>query len=138
MKNGKESYKNNKFKISAPTWNEKCEVSDWSYCISDIPDYFECILKKHVEKINDNNLSTKVCKNKIESRTTFKSKTGYYLEPLAHETVKLLGSITDKITKDKNGENMPHLEITEVVLVLCNIVKNDYQQHSKVLYTFVL
>ena len=95
-------------------------------------------MKKHVEKINDNNLSTKVYKNKIESRTTFKSKTGYYLEPLAHETVKLLGSITDKITKDKNGENMPHLEITEVVLVLCNIVKNDYQQHSKVLYTFVL
>ena len=42
-----------------------------------------------------------------------------------------------KITKDKNGENIPHLEITEVVLVHCNIVKNDYQQHSRVLYTFV-
>ena len=137
-KNGKESYKNNKFKISAPTWNEECEVSDWSYSISDVPDYFEYILKKHVEKINDNNLSIKIYKNKIENRITFKSKTGYYLEPLAHETVKLLGSITDKITKDKNEENMPHLEITEVVLVLCNIVKNDYQQDSKVLYTFVL
>ena len=52
--------------------------------------------------------------------------------------MKLLGSTKNKITKDKNGENVPHLEITEVVLVHCNIVNNDYQQDSKVLYTFVL
>ena len=51
--------------------------------------------------------------------------------------MKLLGSTKNKITKDKNGENVPHLEITEVVLVHCNIVNNDYQQDSKVLYTFV-
>ena len=51
--------------------------------------------------------------------------------------MKLLGSTENKITKDKNGENVPHLEITEVVLVHCNIVNNDYQQDSKVLYTFV-
>ena len=50
---------------------------------------------------------------------------------------KLLGSTKNKITKDKIGENVPHLEITEVVLVHCNIVKNDYQQDSRVLYTFV-
>ena len=51
--------------------------------------------------------------------------------------MKLLGSTENKITKDKNGENVPHLEITEVVLVHCDIVNNDYQQDSRVLYTFV-
>ena len=51
--------------------------------------------------------------------------------------MKLLGSTENKITKDKNGENVPHLESTEVVLVHCNIVNNDYQQDSRVLYTFV-
>ena len=51
--------------------------------------------------------------------------------------MKLLGSTENKITKDKNGENVPHLEITEVVLVHCNIVDNGYQQESRVLYTFV-
>ena len=51
--------------------------------------------------------------------------------------MKLLTSTKSKITKDKNGENVPHLEITEVVLVYCNIVNNDYQQDSRVLYTFV-
>ena len=51
--------------------------------------------------------------------------------------MKLLGSTENKTTKDKNGENVPHLEITEVVLVHCYIVKNDYQQHSRVLYMFV-
>ena len=52
--------------------------------------------------------------------------------------MKLLGSTKSKITKDENGENVPHLEITEVVLVFCNIVNNDYQQGSRVLYTFIL
>ena len=51
--------------------------------------------------------------------------------------MKLLGSTENKITKDKNGENVPHLEITEVVLVHCNVANNDYQQDSRVLYTFV-
>ena len=51
--------------------------------------------------------------------------------------MKLLGSSENKITKDKNGENMSHIEITEVILVHCNIVNNDYQQDSRVLYTFV-
>ena len=51
--------------------------------------------------------------------------------------MKLLRSTKNKITKDKNGENVPHLEITEVVLVHCNIVNNDYQQDSRILYTFV-
>ena len=51
--------------------------------------------------------------------------------------MKLLQSTENKITKDKNGENVPHLEITEVVRVHCNMVNNDYQQDSRVLYTFV-
>ena len=63
--------------------------------------------------------------------------TEYYLEGLTPETMKLLGSTKSKIKKDKNDENMPHVEITEVVLIHCNIVNNDYQQDSRVLYTFV-
>ena len=53
------------------------------------------------------------------------------------ETMKLLGSIKDKITKDENSENVPHLEITEVVLIHCNIINSNYQQDSRILYTFV-
>ena len=68
---------------------------------------------------------------------TFKIKNGYILEILTPEIMKLLGSTGNKITKDKNGENVPHLKITEVVLVYCNIVNNDYQRDSRVLYTFV-
>ena len=52
------------------------------------------------------------------------------------ETMKLLGSTENKITNDKNDDNVPHLEIEKVVLVHCNIVNNDYQQDSRVLYTF--
>ena len=68
--------------------------------------------------------------NKIETRITFQIKTGYYLEIL---TMKLLGGTKSKISKDKNGENVPHLEITEVILAHCNMVNNDYQQDSRVL-----
>ena len=69
-KNIKKSYKNNKFKISASTWNEDFELTDGSYSISDIQDYFECILKKHGEKTV--NPSKKIYVNKIENRITFK------------------------------------------------------------------
>ena len=51
--------------------------------------------------------------------------------------MKLRGSTENKITKDKNVENVPYLEITEVLLVRCNIVNNDYQQNSRGLYVFV-
>ena len=77
-KNIKSSYNNNKFKISAPTWNDKFELPDGSYSISDIQDYFEYILKKHGENID--NPSIRIYVNKIENRITFKIKTGYYLE----------------------------------------------------------
>ena len=120
-KNIKSSYNNNKFKISAPTWNEEFKLPDGSYSVSDIQDYFKYILKKHGE--NTNKPSIQIYVNKIENRITFKIKNGYGLELLTKETMKLLGSTENKITKDKNGENVPHLERTEVVLVHCNIVK---------------
>ena len=120
----KKSYKNNKFKISVPTWNEEFELPDWSYSVPDIQDYFEYIPKKHGEKTV--NPSIKICINKIENRVTFKTKTGYYLERLTPETMKLLGSTKGKITKDENVENVPYLEITEVILIHCNVVNNIY------------
>ena len=75
--------------------------------------------------------------NRIENRITFKIKNGYCLELLTPETMNLLGSIESKITKDKNGENVYHLEIVELILVHCNLVNNDYQQDSRILFTFV-
>ena len=120
------SYKNNKLKMSAETWNEEFESPDGSYSVSDIQDYFENILKKHRGKTA--NPSIRIYVNKIENRISSKIKTGYYLKLLTPETMKLLGGSKNKITKDKNGGNVPHLDITEVVLVYCNIAKNDYQQ----------
>ena len=134
-KNVKSSYNNNKFKISAPTWSEEFELPDGSYSVSDIQDYFEYILKKHSESVD--NPSIRIYVNRIENRITFKIKNGYYLELLTTKTMKLLGSTESKITKDKNGENVPHLEIVEVVLVHCNLVNNDYQQNSRILYASV-
>ena len=75
--------------------------------------------------------------NKIENSITLKIKDGYSLAFLTPETMKLLGSAKNKITKNKNCENVPHLEITEVVLIHCDTVNKDYQQDSRVLYTFV-
>ena len=134
-KNIKSSCNNNKFKISAPTWSEEFELPDGSYSVSDIQGYFEYILKKHSESVD--NPSLRIYVNKIENKITFKTKSGYYLELLTPETVKLLGSAESKITKDKNGENVPHLEVVELVLVHCNLVNHDYQQDSRILYTFV-
>ena len=134
-KNVKSSYNNNKFKISAPTWSEEFALPDGSYSVSDIQDYFEYILKKHGESVD--NPSIRLYVNKIENRITFKIKSGYYLELLTPEPMKLLESTESKITKDKNGENIPHLEVVELVLVHCNLVNNDYQQDSRILYTFV-
>ena len=134
-KNIKSSYNNNKFKISAPTWNEESDLPNGSYSISDIQDYFEYILKKHSESVD--NPPIRIYVNRIENRITFKIKSGYYLELLTPETMKLLGSTESKITKNKNGENVPHLEVVELVLVHCNLVNIYYQQDSRILYTFV-
>ena len=90
----KSSYNNNKFKISAPTWSEEFKLPDGSYSISDIQDYFEYILKNHSENVD--NTSIRICVNKIENRITFKIKSGYYLELLTPEAMKLLGSTERK------------------------------------------
>ena len=124
-KNIKSSYNNNKFKISVPTWSDEFELPDESYSISDIQDYFEYILKKHSQNVDDP--SIKIYVNKIGNRVTFKIKNGYYLELLTPETMKLLGSTESKITKDKNGEQAPHLGVVELILVHCNIINNNYQ-----------
>ena len=120
-KNIKKLCKNNKFKIPAPTWNTKFELPDGSYSISDIQDYLEYIFKKRGE--NTVNPSIRIHVNKIENRITFKVKAGYYLELLTLETMKLLRSTYRKITKNENGENVPHLGNSEVVLVHCKIDK---------------
>ena len=114
--------------------NEEFTLPDGSYAVSDIEDYFEYILKKHGEKINNdkdkdkdrdkNKPSIKIYINYVEIRITIKIKNGYSLELLTKKTVKLLGSTENRIIKDKNGENVPHLEIVEVVH--CNMVNNDY------------
>ena len=134
LRNIKSSYNNSMFQISAPTWNDKFELPDRSYSVSDIQDYFEYILKKHGEDIDKP--SVQIYVNKIENRVTFKIKNGYSLELLTPETMKLLESTENEIIKDKNGENVPHLEILEIVLVHCNVVNNDYPQDSRILYTF--
>ena len=71
------------------------------------------------------NPSVKIYINKIENRITLKIKTEYYLKLLTPETMKLLGSTKSKITNDKNGENVPYLEIAEVVLINSNVVNNS-------------
>ena len=108
---------------------------DGSYSISDIQNYFEYILIKNSE--NFDNPSIRIYVNKTENRITFKIKNGYYLELLTPETMKLLGRTESKITQDKNDENVPHLEIVELVSVHCNLVNNDYLQDLRILYTFL-
>ena len=134
-KNVKSTYNNNKFKISATTWNETFDLPDGSYNISEIQDYIEYIIKKQ-ETIGEN-APILIYANTINNRIVFKIKSGYKLELLSKETMKLLGSTKDIIDLDKNSENVPSLENVEVVLVHCNLVNNSYQQASRVLFTFV-
>ena len=130
-KNIKSEYKNNKFKILAPTWNDTFDLPDGSYSISDIQDYFEFIIKKH-EALTEN-LPIQIYPNKIKNIIVFKIKTGHKLELLTPETMRLLGSTRKDVDSDKNSENVS----VEVVLVHWNLVKNDYQHTSKALFSFV-
>ena len=130
-KNVKSTY-NNK---SAPTWNETFDLPDGLYNISEIQDFIEYIIKKH-ETICEN-APILIYANTINNRIVFKIKTGYKSELLSKETMKLLGSTKDIIDVNKNSGNVPKLENVEVVLVHCNLVNNAYQQHSRVLFTFV-
>ena len=119
-KNIKSEYKNNKFKISAPTWNDTFDLPDGSYSISDIQGYFEFIIKKH-ETLTQNPPIQIYPNKKIE----LFSRTGYKLQLLTPETMRLLGSTKKEVDSDKNSENVPKLEPVEFVLVHCNLVKND-------------
>ena len=110
-------------------------MPDGSYSVSDIQDYFEYIIKK--PKSIADNPSVQIYVNKIKNRIVFNIKTGYKLELLSPETMRLLGSSKKDIDEDKDGEIVPKLEAAEVVLVHCNLVNNNYQQASKVLFTFV-
>ena len=134
-KNNKSEYNNNKFKISAPTWNDTFDLPDGSYSIVDIQDNFQFIIKK-LETLTKN-LLIQIYPSNIKNRIVFKTKTGWKLELLTPETLKLLGSEKKDVDKDKNSENVPKLKSVEVFLVHCNLVKNDYQHASKVLFTFV-
>ena len=134
-KNIKSEYNNNKFKISAPTWNDEFNLPDGSYSVSDIQDYFEYIIRKR-ETIADNP-PVQIYVNKIKNRIVFKIKTDYKLVLLSKETLQLLGSSKKDVDQNKDAEIVPKLETVEVVLVHCNLVNNNYQQASKVLLTFV-
>ena len=126
-KNIQSECSNSKFKISAPAWNDTFDLPDGSYSIEDIQDYFEFIINKH-ETLSEN--------PPVQNRIVFNIKMRYKLELLTPETMKLLESGKKDVDKYKDGENVPKLESVEVVLVHCNLVKNDYQHTSKVLFTF--
>ena len=117
-KNNKSAWNNNKFKTSAPTWNDA--LPDRSYSVANIQDYFESIIKKR-------QTLTEI----------FKINAGYKLELLSSERMKLFGSTKKNVDQDKDGDDVPNLESVEVVLVHCNLVNNNYQQTSKELFTFV-
>ena len=103
--NIKSSYNSNKFKILVPTWNDKFLLPNESYSILNMQDYFEYILQKNNENID--NLSIRIYVNKIENKYTFKIKTGCFFGLLTPETIKLLGSIGNKITKYKTVKMYP-------------------------------
>ena len=110
-------------------------MPDGFYNISEIEEYIEYIIKKH-ETIGEN-APILIYANTINNRIVFKIKSRYKLDLLLKETMKLLGSTKDITDADKNSENVPKLENVQVVLVHCNLVNNAYQQHSRVLLTFV-
>ena len=99
MKKHKFEYRNNKFKITAPTWNDEFDLADGSDSISDIQDYFEFIIKIH--KTLTENPPVQIYVNKINNKIVVKIKTGYNLELLTLETMKLLGSIKKDFEKIK-------------------------------------
>ena len=134
-KNIKSEYHNNEFRTSAPTWNGTFNLPDGSYSIADIQNYFEFIIKKH--ETLTKNPPVQIYANEIKNRIVFKIKAGYKLELLTPQTMKFLRRTKKDVDKDKDGDNVPKLESFGVVLVHCNVVKNDYQHTSKILYTFV-
>ena len=121
--------------ISLKYQHQTFDLPDGLYNISEIQDYIEYIIKKH--ETTAENAPILIYANTLNNRIVFKIKTGYKLELLSKETMKLLGSTKDIIDADKNIEIVLRLENVEVVLVHCILVNNSYQQHSRVLFTFV-
>ena len=105
-------YKNNEFKISAPTWNDNFALPDGCYSMEDIHDYFRFIFKKH--KTLTKNPSIQIYPNRIKNRIVFKVKTGCKLELLTPETLKLLGSTKKDVNSDKNSDNLPKLDLLKL------------------------
>ena len=136
MEKYKKSYKNNKFKMSTPKWYKEFELPDGPYTISDIQYFFKYILNKHGEKTV--NPSIRIYVNKIENGITLNIKTVYYLDLLTPETKKILAKTKSNITKDGNGQNVLYLEMTEVVLVHCNIVIDNYQIQESCINLFLI
>ena len=135
--NIKDEYKNNKFKITAPTWKETFDLPDGSYTIADIHDNFWRIVKKHEIDITSSEESPiLIYPNVIKNRIVFKIKTGYNLELLTNEAIKLLGD-GPIIDQNKNDKNVPELEKVTSVLLHSNVVHNDHLQNSEFLYSFV-
>ena len=134
-KNIRKQYKNNKLKIKAPTWNDKFKLPDGSYSVSDIQDYIKFIIKKHETLTTISRIHVYI--NIISNRIVFKIKDGYKPELQTPETMKLFGSTEELIDKTTNGEKVRSLEVVGVVLVQCNLVDNQYQEKSVVLYTFM-
>ena len=106
------------------TYSHVFDLPDASYCVSDIQDYFDFIIKKY-ETIADNP-HVQIYVNKMKSRIVFKIKTGYKLELLSGETMQLLENSEKDVDQNKDGEIVPKLESVEVVLVHCNLVNSDY------------
>ena len=100
-------------------------MPDGSYSVSDMQDYSEFIIKKHETLVE--NSPIQIYPNKIKNRIVFKIKTGYKLEVLSSETMKLLGSAKKDVDKDKGGEDVRKLESVKVVLVHCNLVNKSYR-----------
>ena len=110
--------KKTKIKISGPMRNKKINLPDGSDCITNIQDHVEYIMKNHDRFYNP---PIRIHVNKTENKIYLELRRGYYLRVLTTEPMKLLWSTKSKIAKDETGENMLHLEITDVVLAYFNI-----------------
>ena len=111
--NVKSIYDNNKFKIAAPTWDEMFNLPGGSNNIPAIQNYFEYVIKKHETIAKTSPIL--IYAGKITNRVIFKIKTGYKLELLSKETMKLLGSTSSSVNADKDSESVPRLENFEVI-----------------------
>ena len=126
--NIRKQYKSNKLKAIASTWNDEFELSNGSYSVWYFQDYIKYIIKKHetLSRIPP----IRVYINRANNRLVFQMKDGYKLELQTHETWNYLAAQKKLISKTKNEENEPILEVVEVVWVQSNLVDDQYQQKS--------